>query len=142
LPSVANGAHSFLQLEGFTFYYYLEHRNLPTLEECQASLFPPPSTSEFAESTTTRTDDESTTTETTTPAAIESTPYVVVTPEDYLGGVADLTGEMMRLAIASVGKSLNSTSGHGDESFADIDKIGRLVREIKGGESDALFLIV
>ena len=65
-------------------------------------------------------------------------PYVVVSAEDYLGGVADLTGELMRLAIASVGKNLSSSlneqkEGEEAESFTDIDRIGRLVREIKGG---------
>jgi len=44
----------------------------------------------------------------------------------------------MRLAIASVGKNLSSSlnsqkEGEEAESFTDIDRIGRLVREIKGG---------
>jgi len=44
----------------------------------------------------------------------------------------------MRLAIASVGKNLSSSlnqskEGEETESFTDIDRIGRLVREIKGG---------
>ncbi|GAA5976890.1 hypothetical protein JCM5350_007280 [Sporobolomyces pararoseus] len=139
--SISPGLQEYL--EGYTFYYYLEHRSLPTLAECQASLLPPPPSSEptpsVAESTTTETTDV----EATSTAQEESQkPYVVVTPEDYLGGVADLTGELMRLAIASVGKNLNlslqtATTGSGEESFADIDKIGRLVREIKG-EMDPL----
>ncbi|GAA5841206.1 hypothetical protein JCM3766R1_001701 [Sporobolomyces carnicolor] len=137
--SISPGLQEYL--EGFTFYHYLEHRTLPTLEQCQASLLPPPP----APSTGEPTAQEATTLESSLEEQgdeIERRPYVVVTPEDYLGGVADLTGELMRLAIASVGKSLNSslrttstTTGEGEEeegSFADIDKIGRLVREIKG----------
>lgn len=123
------------QLEGFTFYHYLQFRTLPTLEQAQASLLAPPSPPS-ADSIS----------ESIEPSAAEVKqetvePYVVVSAEDYLGGVADLTGELMRLAIASVGKNLSSSlqpqkEGQGEEaeSFTDIDRIGRLVREIKGGE--------
>ncbi|GAA5887524.1 hypothetical protein JCM16303_004232 [Sporobolomyces ruberrimus] len=138
--SISPGLQEYL--EGLTFYHYLEHRSLPTLEQCQASLVPPPPP---PSDPTPSSANES---EPTPTAAIEPTPatpsepYVVVTPEDYLGGVADLTGELMRLAIASVGKNLHlslQSDGQegGGENFADIDKIGRLVREIKG-EMDPL----
>lgn len=69
-----------------------------------------------------------------------------MTVDDYLGGVADLTGELMRLAIASVGKNLSdslagpATECEGeDKGFADIDRIGTLVREIQGGASSLPF---
>lgn len=52
-------------------------------------------------------------------------PYVLVTAEDYLGGLADLTGEMMRLAIGMVGSSLG---GQG----TGIKEVGAFVRELKG----------
>lgn len=81
------------------------------------------------------------------PAAAAAPYYVHVTVDDYLGGVADLTGELMRLAIASVGKNLHASlsatattaggsddngTGGGGADFANIDRIGKLVREIKG----------
>ncbi|GJN87824.1 hypothetical protein Rhopal_000779-T1 [Rhodotorula paludigena] len=123
--SVSPGIQEYL--EGFTFFWYLEHHTLPTLEQAQASLLPPapaPPTDS----------DPSSAAPPAPPAAAE--PYFRVTVDDYLGGVADLTGELMRLAIASVGKnlsnSLTTTAGDADGGgFADIDRIGRLVREIK-----------
>ncbi|GAA5943228.1 translin family protein [Sporobolomyces koalae] len=127
--SISPGLQEYL--EGYTFYYYLEHRNLPTLAQCQASLVPPPPPPATGEEILIATE--------TSPQE----PYVVVTVEDYLGGVADLTGEMMRLAIASVGKNLSSSLSNNpqdspeEDNFADIDKIARVVREIKG-EMDPL----
>lgn len=157
-----------LQLEGFTFFYYLQHHSLPTLEEAQASLLPPPpppavptplpvsaetaaaaASSDTNNSTGAPTPDVPSTTaqpaEQEPAAAAAAAPYYVhVTVDDYLGGVADLTGELMRLAIASVGKNLHASlsaptaaagdqgGGGGGADFANIDRIGQLVREIKG----------
>ena len=158
-----------IQLEGFTFFYYLQHHSLPTLEEAQASLLPPPvptplpvsaetaaaASSDTNNSTGAPTSDaESSTAQTAEQepavAAATTAPYYVhVTVDDYLGGVADLTGELMRLAIASVGKNLHASllsaptaaggsdenddgGGGGGADFANIDRIGKLVREIKG----------
>ncbi|SCZ92711.1 BZ3500_MvSof-1268-A1-R1_Chr5-2g08129 [Microbotryum saponariae] len=104
-------------LEGWTFYYYILHRRIPTLSEAQASLLPP-LPAESSESTTT---------------PYERPPLVRVTGEDYLGGIADLTGELMRLAIASIGKSLAAaTAAAGGDKGEDIDDLGRLVRAMKG----------
>ncbi|CEQ39204.1 SPOSA6832_00697 [Sporobolomyces salmonicolor] len=138
--SISPGIQEYL--EGFTFYYYLEHRTLPTLAEAQASLLPPPPAQTTSATSADSPSIESTATEPTSPAVPqpqspeELAPYVHVSGEDYLGGVADLTGELMRLAIASVGKNLSDSLGgsnkEGDEEFANIDNIGRLVREIKG----------
>ncbi|GAA6024876.1 hypothetical protein JCM11491_006663 [Sporobolomyces phaffii] len=149
--SISPGLQEYL--EGLTFYHYLEHGTLPTLAQCQASLVPPPPPPPAPDSTTL---DASTTTTPNPPTVKEEDeePYVLMTAEDYLGGVADLTGELMRLAIASVGKSLHlslqpppttSTIAGGDgvgqeasnERCADIDEIAKLVREIKG-EMDPL----
>ncbi|GAA5969774.1 hypothetical protein JCM21900_004195 [Sporobolomyces salmonicolor] len=143
--SISPGIQEYL--EGFTFYYYLEHRALPTLAEAQASLLPPPPAQTISATSADSPSTESTSTESTsiepTPPAVPQpqspgklAPYVHVSGEDYLGGVADLTGELMRLAIASVGKNLSDSLGgsdkEGGEEFANIDNIGRLVREIKG----------
>ncbi|GAA5883199.1 hypothetical protein JCM1840_004669, partial [Sporobolomyces johnsonii] len=138
--SISPGIQEYL--EGFTFYYYLEHRTLPTLAEAQASLLPPPPAQYTSATPTAAPSTESTSTK-PTPLADpqprspeEPAPYVHVSGEDYLGGVADLTGELMRLAIASVGKNLSDSLGgtdkEGEDDFANIDNIGRLVREIKG----------
>jgi hypothetical protein len=125
-----------VQLEAFTFYHYLEHHTLPTLEQAQASLIPPPALID-----STSTDETPSASKAVPPAA----PYVRVTVDDYLGGVADLTGELMRLAIASVGRNLSgSLTGEGEKGegdFANIEYIGRLVREIKGGASSFLSLL-
>ncbi|BGP22171.1 translin-associated factor X [Rhodotorula toruloides] len=130
--SVSPGIQEYL--EGFTFYYYLQHHSLPTLEEAQASLVPPaPQPAAYASDTASTTSEGSSATKLMgQPAGRE--PYFRVTVDDYLGGVADLTGELMRLAIASVGKNLSDSlaGGEGGGDFASIDKIGRLVREIKG----------
>ncbi|POY73483.1 hypothetical protein BMF94_3420 [Rhodotorula taiwanensis] len=160
--SVSPGIQEYL--EGFTFYYYLQHHSLPTLEEAQASLIPPPtppppaSEAPAAGASSSAANDASISaavpteqTEDARPPISDSAeqeprePYFRVTIDDYLGGVADLTGELMRLAIASVGKNLSASlagqsGGGGDEGggdFADIDRIGKLVREIKG-EMDPL----
>ncbi|BGP00862.1 hypothetical protein NBRC10513v2_000987 [Rhodotorula toruloides] len=135
--SVSPGIQEYL--EGFTFYYYLQHHSLPTLEEAQASLVPPtpqPAAS-ASDSASVPASDVAETAATEKPA--ETAPYFRITVDDYLGGVADLTGELMRLAIASVGKNLSDSlaGGDGGGDFANIDKIGRLVREIKG-EMDPL----
>ncbi|GAA5857496.1 hypothetical protein JCM9279_004417 [Rhodotorula babjevae] len=141
--SVSPGIQEYL--EGFTFYYYLEHHTLPTLEQAQASLFPPapaPAVAAEAEAPSSITADEPSTAPEAAPAPAPE-PYFHVTVDDYLGGVADLTGELMRLAIASVGKNLSESlvvgpAGGSDEGqegkgkgFADIEHIGRLVREIQ-----------
>jgi len=157
LPPSSLGASSrsslCAQLEGFTFYYYLEHHTLPTLEQAQASLFPPapPADAPSSSSADPSAAPDAAPAPTSAPApapAPAPEPYFHVTVDDYLGGVADLTGELMRLAIASVGKNLTESlvvpgSGSGDDSkgegkgkgFADIEHIGRLVREIQAGAS-------
>ncbi|TNY23929.1 Translin [Rhodotorula diobovata] len=141
--SVSPGIQEYL--EGFTFYHYLEHHTLPTLEQAQASLFPPaapaPAPASTAPPASTDPSSPSSPAAEPAPAAAASgrEPYFRVTVDDYLGGVADLTGELMRLAIASVGKNLSdslagpATECEGeDKGFADIDRIGTLVREIQG----------
>ncbi|GAA5898599.1 hypothetical protein JCM8208_004710 [Rhodotorula glutinis] len=145
--SVSPGIQEYL--EGFTFYYYLEHHTLPTLEQAQASLFPPaPGPAAAADAPTSSSADEPPAApDAASPPALAPAPapepYFHVTVDDYLGGVADLTGELMRLAIASVGKNLTEslvvpgqgegegTEGTEGKGFADIEHIGRLVREIQ-----------
>ncbi len=45
-----------------------------------------------------------------------------------------MTGELMRLAINSVGASLGVVEGEEGDGLASIGSIANLVREIKGGE--------
>ncbi|GAA6015604.1 hypothetical protein JCM10207_008141 [Rhodosporidiobolus poonsookiae] len=147
--SISPGIQEYL--EGFTFYYYLQHHTLPTLAEAQASLLPPPP-APTAAADAFSTDASAPSTDTAAaPAPVPvpapeqdeapPQPYLLVTVEDYLGGVSDLTGELMRLAIASVGRNLSDSlagaakGGEGD--FANIEYIGNLVRDIKG-EMDPL----
>ncbi|GAA5880718.1 hypothetical protein JCM8547_000023, partial [Rhodosporidiobolus lusitaniae] len=127
-------------LEGFTFYYYLQHHSLPTLAHAQASLIPPAPAPPAAVSTSVDPSSApSLDASSSTPSPSSDEPYVRVTVDDYLGGVADLTGELMRLAIASVGRNLSESIKEGARAAAgdggdwsNIDYIGRVVREIKG----------
>lgn len=67
----------------------------------------------------------------------------MITVEDYLGGIADLTGELMRLAIGSVGRSLTTgADGESEDGLSSIASIGRTVREIKGGKSTPSILAI
>lgn len=109
-------------MEGLTFYHYLLHRVIPTLAEVVESHLTPLA-APVVEGEATK----------------DRIPYVLVTSEDYLGGIADLTGELMRLAISSVGASLGAVEGQeGEEGLASIGSIANLVREIKGGECSVL----
>ncbi|KAL8291662.1 hypothetical protein RQP46_001920 [Phenoliferia psychrophenolica] len=118
--SVSPGIQEFL--EAYTFYHYLQHSTLPSLSACQTALDPSPSALAPPPSTS---DD---------PALPPPPPpsSILITAEDYLGGIADLTGELMRLAIARVGSSLGSEQG-----MAEIRTLGKFVRDIKG-EMDPL----
>ncbi|KAJ3609851.1 hypothetical protein NHX12_021945 [Muraenolepis orangiensis] len=82
-------------VEAVSFQHYIRHRTLISLEEINASLvFPKTETVDSKESTG------------DTPAApAEAAPALTfqVIPSDYLLGVADLTGELMRMCIGSVG---------------------------------------
>ncbi|ORY33107.1 Translin [Naematelia encephala] len=61
-------------IEAISFLYYLEHASLIPLSEIQSELSDPTT----------------------------GQPYVVVTPEDYVLGMSDLTGELMRYATNSL----------------------------------------
>ncbi|KAK4052063.1 hypothetical protein OIV83_002357 [Microbotryomycetes sp. JL201] len=107
-------AYKNMLLEAIIFYQYLTHNKIMSLQEAQVSLQEVTSTTGETESMTL------------------SEP-VRITVSDYLGGIADVTGEMMRLAIGSVGKSLlASTSGDSEAADFSIEGIGRTVRDIKG----------
>lgn len=141
--SISPGIQEYL--EAVTFYHYVLHQTIPTLEQTQASLVaprpPPPANAEVDAKV------EASTTSTEVPRAAEETvtaggsappaasPLVTITISDYLGGLADLTGEMMRLAIGSVGRSLAPTGTGASDSagLASIDSIGHAVRELKTG---------
>ncbi|KAM0750002.1 Translin [Meredithblackwellia eburnea MCA 4105] len=132
--SISPGIQEFI--EGYTFYYFLQHDDIPTLQQVQDAINIPPTIrapKPVAPASTDESSHRSTAPETspTTLPAPQALP-ILVTVEDYLGGIADLTGEIMRLAIGSVGSSLGSKDG-----VASIHRYGTLVREIKG-EMDPL----
>lgn len=126
-----------LQLEGLTFYHYILYHTIPSLEQTQASLAPaalpqPPAV------------ESNETNPSTAPASAAVDTQVLVTVSDYLGGLADLTGEMMRLAIGSVGRSLGASAPGGaaaEDELPSIASIGRMVRELKGGEFVVRFFL-
>ncbi|XP_072293489.1 translin-associated protein X [Eucyclogobius newberryi] len=99
-------------VEAVSFQHFIRHRSLISLEEINARLV-------FAR------------TEKADPAAPAEAPpgtYVLtfqVTPSDYLLGVADLTGELMRLCISSVG------NGDIDTPF----QLSQFLRQIHDGFS-------
>ncbi|WVQ81131.1 hypothetical protein IAT38_003253 [Cryptococcus sp. DSM 104549] len=67
-------------IEGLSFMWYLEHGSLVPLEEVQRAV-----SNEKGE------------------------PYVYVTPEDYILGMSDLTGELMRYATNALGTGDHET---------------------------------
>ena len=99
------------------------------MSACQAALDPPlfPATA-TATATATANPSLPATTEVVAPPPPPSS--ILITAEDYLGGIADLTGELMRLAIARVGSSLGSEQG-----MSEIRTLGTFVRDVKGGPS-------
>lgn len=116
-------------MEAYTFYYYLQHHSLPDLATSQLFLAPPPppQSTEAAGATPVDSADADANIEAaaTTDGKREG---LRLTPSIYLGGVSDLTGELMRLAIASVGRSLGGAESDGES----IDSLGSFVRDIKG----------
>jgi hypothetical protein len=134
-----------LQLEGLTFYHYLMHSEIPTLAQTEKSLLPspsPPASALPASADASAETDIAVTdvvVDTIPTLSTPALPFVRITIPDYLGGIADLTGEMMRLAIGSVGKSLVVPNAEGQvkkggEELPSIESIGKMVRDIKGGE--------
>lgn len=59
----------------------------------------------------------------------ESLPTIHLTISDYLGGLADLTGELMRLCISSSGSALNAAKSIEGRSLHELSSS---VRDIKG----------
>ncbi|XP_032396363.1 translin-associated protein X isoform X2 [Etheostoma spectabile] len=96
-------------VEAVSFLHYIRHRNLISLEEINASLV-------FMR------------TEKGSAEALQPGGQVLtfqVTPSDYLLGVADLTGELMRMCISSVG------NGDIDTPF----QLSQFLRQIHDGFS-------
>lgn len=110
-------------MEAYTFYYYLSHHALPSLATAQDYLAPPP------QPIPTQDPDKADEIHAAEVKAEEKKEGLRLTPGIYLGGVGDLTGELMRLAIASVGRSLGGAEGE------SIEGLGQFVRDIKGGKS-------
>ncbi|XP_063047060.1 translin-associated protein X isoform X2 [Engraulis encrasicolus] len=102
-------------VEAVSFQHFIRHRTLISLEKINARLvFMRP------EKTEAKTDEE------VAPSRPE--PAILtfqVTPTDYLLGVADLTGELMRMCISSVG------NGDMDTPF----QLGGFLREVHDGFS-------
>lgn len=90
---------------------------------------------------------------------VEIPSAVLLTPEDFLGGVADLSGELMRIAVANVGRSLriateqatkaanaevatedgeaatDDNMGGEDDEPPSVEEVLNFVRALKGGAS-------
>ncbi|KAK4701130.1 hypothetical protein P7C70_g5106, partial [Phenoliferia sp. Uapishka_3] len=142
-PAHATNAFHRPQLEAFTFYHYLVHSEIPSLPICQAAILPLPRplpSSVLPSPSRPATPSLSLPPPSTSPAppltpvhiTVTEEEPVHITEEDYLGGVADLTGELMRLAITRSGSVLGSEKGIGE-----IGELGRFVRDVKG-EMDPL----
>ncbi|XP_060942801.1 translin-associated protein X [Limanda limanda] len=93
-------------VEAVSFLHYIRHRSLISLEEINASLVFMKEEKGGAE----------------TPLGAQVLTFQV-TPSDYLLGVADLTGELMRLCISSVG------NGDMDTPF----QVSQFLRQIHDG---------
>ncbi|CAB1455333.1 unnamed protein product [Pleuronectes platessa] len=95
-------------VEAVSFLHYIRHRSLISLEEINARLVFMKEEKEGAE----------------TPLGAQVLTFQV-TPSDYLLGVADLTGELMRMCISSVG------NGDIDTPF----QLSQFLRQIHDGFS-------
>ncbi|XP_040035479.1 translin-associated protein X isoform X1 [Gasterosteus aculeatus] len=100
-------------VEAVSFLHYIRHRGLISLEEINARL---------VFSTAEKVDPEGTAEE---PQTAGPALTFQVTPSDYLLGVADLTGELMRMCISSVG------NGDIDTPF----QLSQFLRQIHDGFS-------
>ncbi|KAG7272543.1 hypothetical protein CRUP_004718 [Coryphaenoides rupestris] len=109
-------------VEAVSFQHYIRHRTLISLEEINARLV-------FTKTQTV--DSKDSTEDTPAAAAVAAETEVVpalafqVIPSDYLLGVADLTGELMRMCIGSVG------NGDIDTPF----QLGEFLRQVHDGFS-------
>lgn len=101
-------------VEAVSFQHYIRHRTLISLDEINARLvFNKTQTVDSKESPE------------DTAAAAAAAPAFQVIPSDYLLGVADLTGELMRMCIGSVG------NGDIDTPF----QLGEFLRQVHDGFS-------
>ncbi|KAK3588745.1 hypothetical protein CHS0354_024223 [Potamilus streckersoni] len=80
-------------IEALTFYYFLKNCSLIKLEDVQKRL-----------TFTAADDSNSDETQQKTQKSVDGRINVVIPPIEYILGVADLTGELMRLTLNSVGK--------------------------------------
>ncbi|CAN9499979.1 unnamed protein product [Ophioblennius macclurei] len=100
-------------VEAVSFLHYIRHRSLISLEEINARLVFMRTESEHPEDSS------------EAPPAGAQVVTFHVTPADYLLGVADLTGELMRMCISSVG------NGDIDTPF----QLSQFLRQIHDGFS-------
>ncbi|KAI5474864.1 translin-associated factor X [Pseudohyphozyma bogoriensis] len=148
-------------LEALTLYHYLKYGTIATLSECSAYLLPSPSAPSSSDATLNPSTSSALTDAPPAPASSAPKtsepdslkPLIKLTAPDYLGGLADLTGELMRLAISSIGSSLSApppsqpTSLNPDSTSQEltrmpsIDEIARTMRALKA-EMDPLANVV
>ncbi|XP_019902160.2 translin-associated protein X isoform X1 [Esox lucius] len=100
-------------VEAVSFHHFIKHRTLISLEEINAKLV-------FVKDS-----DAKETAEGQQPIGAQQVLTFQVTPTDYLLGVADLTGELMRMCISSVG------NGDMDTPF----QVSMFLRQIHDGFS-------
>lgn len=89
-----NGASRLQYLEAVTFYHFLQHQKLLTMDEAAQNMLPK------GAATTTATEAD---TDTALAASDATTTLPDAFPlclEDYIGGITDLTGELMRQCIS------------------------------------------
>lgn len=91
-------------IEALSFYWYLKERRLVSLTEVQKDLqFTLTKDSDQSVKDSSNTSETASNSLLVIPDSIDISVSVCITPIDYMLGIADLTGELMRLAINSVG---------------------------------------
>lgn len=87
-PQITGGNQEFI--EALSFHHYLEHQSLISYDEAKAKI---------AELSQAKREDETTE---ESKEVEKDAPVVRLTPEDYILGICDMTGELMRFSVTSM----------------------------------------
>lgn len=92
-------------VEAYTFYYYLKHQTLPNREQVQGQLtFSSANHTEKLATCSRHTDETGSRPDGCGSSIVESAELSVpLSQSDFILGIADLTGELMRMCINSIG---------------------------------------
>ncbi|KAJ4384149.1 hypothetical protein N0V86_000994 [Didymella sp. IMI 355093] len=90
-PQITGGNQEFI--EALSFQHYLEHQSLISFDEAKAKI---------AELSRAKVEDKATGEREAAQGEADEAPIVPLTPEDYILGICDMTGELMRFSVTSM----------------------------------------